>query len=64
MPEPVRAAITALLLTFVAVGGYYRIQSQRSREKLDRTQEGWPLLIGIRLTGYRLLAPRLRPERG
>jgi protein-S-isoprenylcysteine O-methyltransferase Ste14 len=51
MPEPVRATITALLLTFVAVGGYYRIQSQRSREKLDRTQEGWPLLIGIRLTG-------------
>jgi hypothetical protein len=24
MPEPVRATITALLLTFVAVGGYYR----------------------------------------
>ena len=51
MPEPVRATITALLLTLVVVGGYYRIQSQRSGEKLDRTQEGWPLLIGIRLTG-------------
>jgi protein-S-isoprenylcysteine O-methyltransferase Ste14 len=51
MPEPVRASVIALLLTFVAVGGYYRIQSQRSGERLDRTQEGWPLLIGVRLAG-------------
>jgi protein-S-isoprenylcysteine O-methyltransferase Ste14 len=51
MPEAVRAILIALSLTFVAVGGYYRIQSQRSGERLDRTKEGWPLLIGIRLSG-------------
>ncbi len=51
MPEAVRATLIALSLTFVAVGGYYRIQSQRSGERLDRTKEGWPILIGIRLAG-------------
>jgi protein-S-isoprenylcysteine O-methyltransferase Ste14 len=51
MPEPVRLTLIALSLAFVAVGSYYRIQSQRSGERLDRTKEGWPLLIGIRLVG-------------
>jgi protein-S-isoprenylcysteine O-methyltransferase Ste14 len=51
MPEPVRATLIALGLAFAAVGGYYRIQSQRSGERLDRTKEGWPILIGIRLSG-------------
>jgi protein-S-isoprenylcysteine O-methyltransferase Ste14 len=51
MPEAVRVTLIALTLTFVAVGGYYRIQSQRSGERLDRTREGWPILIGIRLSG-------------
>jgi hypothetical protein len=47
----VRVALIAFSLTFVAVGGYYRIRSQRSGERLDRTKEGWPILIGIRLLG-------------
>ena len=51
MPGPIRASVVALLLTFVAIGGYYRVQSQRSGERLDRTKESWPLLIGVRLTG-------------
>src|SRR3954452_21457921 len=51
MPETVRTTVIALLLTFVIVGGYYRIQSQRSGERLDRTKEGWPLLLGVRLAG-------------
>ena len=51
MPEAVRTALIALTLTFVAIGGYYRIQSQHSGERLDRTREGWPILIGIRLSG-------------
>ena len=51
MPGSVRASVIALLLTFVAVGGYHRVQSQRSGERLDRTKESWPLLIGIRLMG-------------
>lgn len=51
MPETVRYTLILLSLVFVGVGGYYRIQSQRSGESLDRTKEGWPLLISIRLIG-------------
>jgi protein-S-isoprenylcysteine O-methyltransferase Ste14 len=51
MPEPVRVALIAFSLSFLTVGGYYRIQSQRSGERLDRTKEGWPILIGVRLLG-------------
>jgi hypothetical protein len=51
MPEGVRVAVIAFSLIFVAVGGYHRIKSQRSGERLDRTKEGWPILIGIRLLG-------------
>jgi len=51
MPAAVRLTLIALSLAFIAVGGYYRVQSQRSGERLDRTKEGWPILIGIRLLG-------------
>jgi protein-S-isoprenylcysteine O-methyltransferase Ste14 len=51
MTESVRLTLIAFSVIFVAVGGYYRIQSQRSGERLDRTKEGWPILIGLRLTG-------------
>ena len=51
MPEAVRIALITLGLAFVAVGAYHRIRSQQSRERLDRTKEGWPILIGIRLVG-------------
>jgi protein-S-isoprenylcysteine O-methyltransferase Ste14 len=51
MPEAVRFALIACSLTFIAVGAYYRIRSQQSGERLDRTKEGWPILIGIRLLG-------------
>jgi len=51
MPETVRYSLIAISMVFVAVAGYYRIQSQRSGEPLDRTKEGWPMLIGIRLFG-------------
>ncbi len=57
MPEAVRFTLIALSLTFFAVGGYYRVQSQRSGERLDRTKEGWPILIGIRLLGLLTLGP-------
>jgi protein-S-isoprenylcysteine O-methyltransferase Ste14 len=56
MPHAVRLALITLSALFVAVGGYYRIQSQRSGERLDRTKEGWPILIGIRLVGLLTLA--------
>src|SRR3954453_8292492 len=51
MPEKVRITLVALSVIFVTVGVYYRVQSQRSGERLDRTKEGWPILIGIRLLG-------------
>ena len=51
MPETVRIALIALAFAFLVVGAYHRIRSQQSREKLDRTKEGWPILIGIRLGG-------------
>jgi protein-S-isoprenylcysteine O-methyltransferase Ste14 len=36
------------------VGGYHRLKAARTGEPLDRRQEGWPLLLGIRLTGLAL----------
>lgn len=51
MPDTVRWTLITIGLTFLVVGGYHRIQSQRSGERLDRTKEGWPILIGIRLLG-------------
>jgi len=51
MTEAVRFTLIAISLTFIAVGGYHRIQSQRSAERLDRTREGWPTFMGIRLLG-------------
>jgi len=51
MPESVRVALIALSLAFAAIGIYHRIRSVRAGERLDRTQEGWPILIGVRLAG-------------
>jgi hypothetical protein len=45
MPEGVRVALIAFSLTFIAVGGYYRIQSQRSGERLEVANER--LTLGI-----------------
>lgn len=56
MPESVRSALIVISLAFVVVGMYHRILSMRTGEKLDRTKEGWPILIGLRLTGVALLA--------
>lgn len=51
MSEAIRSTLIAFCLAFFAVGAYFRIQSQRSGERLDRSKEGWALLIGIRLGG-------------
>ena len=51
MPAPIHTALVALSLAFVAVAAYHRIRSFESRERLDRTKEGWPILIGLRLAG-------------
>ena len=55
MSDEVRLTVIAFSLVFVVVGGYYRVQSQRSGESLDRTREGWPLLVGIRVAGLLML---------
>jgi protein-S-isoprenylcysteine O-methyltransferase Ste14 len=55
MPDAVRFTLVALALIFLPVAAYYRIQSQRSGESLDRTKEGWPILIGLRLAGLLMI---------
>jgi protein-S-isoprenylcysteine O-methyltransferase Ste14 len=51
MPTAVRSALIVLSLAFIAVGMYHRIRASLSGDKLDRTKEGWPTLISMRLAG-------------
>src|SRR5690242_7805561 len=51
MTPSVRSVLIAFSLTFLTVGIYHRIRAARSYDKLDRTKEGWPILIGMRLAG-------------
>ena len=44
-----RHAAIAWMVIMMVIGAYHRIRSQMSGESLDRTREGWPLLLGIRL---------------
>lgn len=39
------------MMWLLAVGLYHRVRSQLSGERLDRTQEGWGILIGLRFVG-------------
>jgi len=50
-----RSILIALSLAFVAVGIYHRIRAAQSGDRLDRTKEGWPILIGLRLAGFTTL---------
>jgi len=50
-----RSTVVALSIGFIIVAALYRIRSLRRGERLDRTKEGWPLLIGIRVTALLLL---------
>ena len=52
MSPAVRLVLIGLSLTFVAVGIYHRIRAAQSGDRLDRTKEGWPILIGVRLFGF------------
>jgi hypothetical protein len=51
MPAAVRFALIGLSLAFLAIGMYHRIRAAQSGDRLDRTKEGWPTLIGLRLAG-------------
>ena len=53
--HPVRTALVAITIPFLAVGLYYRVRSMRSGEKLDRTKEGLPIMIGLRLAGVAII---------
>lgn len=53
--HPVRTALIIITIAFFIVGGYYRIRSMRSGEKLDRTKEGLPIMIGLRLAGVAIV---------
>jgi protein-S-isoprenylcysteine O-methyltransferase Ste14 len=46
-----RAIAVASLALFLPIGLYFRIKSQASGERLDRTQEGIPIMLGLRLCG-------------
>ena len=50
-PRDIRTALLVISAVLFLFGIVHRIRSQRSGESLDRTQEGWPILIGIRLIG-------------
>jgi protein-S-isoprenylcysteine O-methyltransferase Ste14 len=52
MSAAIRLVLIALSLTFVCAGIYHRIRAAQSGDRLDRTREGWPILIGIRLAGF------------
>lgn len=52
MPDPIRVSLIGLSLTFLAFAMYHRIRAAQSGDKLDRTKEGWPILIGMRLAGF------------
>ncbi len=46
-----RAIAVASLALFMPIGLYFRIKSQATGEQLDRTQEGIPVMVGLRLCG-------------
>ena len=52
MPPAVRSVLMAAGSIFLIVGFYHRIRAAQSGDKLDRTKEGWPILIGMRLAGF------------
>ena len=51
----VNVITSALFAVLIAVALYHRLQAARTGEPIDRRQEGWFLLIGIRLAGAVLL---------
>jgi len=51
MQDLIHSAVFVCLAVLFAVGAYHRIVSQMSGDRLDRSKEGWPLMIGIRSLG-------------
>lgn len=51
MQLEIRQILLLEMMWLLAVGLYHRVRSQLSGERLDRTQEGWGILIGLRFVG-------------
>ena len=49
--EIFRVVISLWALLWLPVALYYRVRSLASGEKLDRRQEGWPILLTLRPLG-------------
>jgi protein-S-isoprenylcysteine O-methyltransferase Ste14 len=49
--EPFRSLLSTGWLVTLSILLFHRIRSQMTRERLDRRQEGLPMLIGLRLVG-------------
>jgi len=54
-----RVAVLVVLLDFGPIGLFFRLRSAKSREPLDRRQEGWAMLISLRLMGLLMLVSTL-----
>jgi protein-S-isoprenylcysteine O-methyltransferase Ste14 len=61
-----RMTLLCAWLAFIPVPAYYRIRAQSTGESLDRKQEGWFILITLRLAGLSTLlgvmAYLIRPD--
>jgi protein-S-isoprenylcysteine O-methyltransferase Ste14 len=55
MTAAIRYALIGISCVFVSVGLYHRIRSEKTRERLDRSKEGWRIFAGIRLSGLATL---------
>jgi protein-S-isoprenylcysteine O-methyltransferase Ste14 len=51
MPVAVRWSLIILGAIFLVIGMYHRIVAAKAGQRLDRTREGWPTLIGMRMAG-------------
>jgi protein-S-isoprenylcysteine O-methyltransferase Ste14 len=49
--EPFRSLLSTGWLVQLSIMLFHRVRSQMTRERLDRRQEGIPMLIGLRLVG-------------
>src|SRR5262245_29064350 len=61
-----RVLVGALFVMAVTVSGYYRRRAARSGEKISRRDEGWLIMVPLRLLGFAgwavLIAYVINPE--
>src|SRR5215210_8432926 len=61
-----RLLVGALLVTAVSISSFFRRRAARSREKISRREEGWLIMVPLRLLGLSgwalLVAYVINPE--